>query len=90
MFYLDSGQDLVEGGRAAGAAWEAAYRDRAYHLPDDEYDPNWNWAGVMEDLQLFYRLGRMLGESRAWPNWYPDDEFRRVRDESCAAATGGC
>lgn len=90
MFYLDSGQDLVEGGRAAGEAWEAAYRDRAYHLPDDEYDPNWNWAGVMEDLQLFYRLGRMLGESRAWPNWYPDDEFRRVRDESCAAATGGC
>ena len=90
MFYLDSGQDLVEGGRAAGEAWEAAYRDRAYHLPDDEYDLNWNWAGVMADVQLFYRLGRMLGESRAWPNWYPDDEFRRVRHESCAAATGGC
>ena len=61
MFYVDSGQDLIEGGRAAGEAWEAAYRENAYHGPDDEYDPNWNWAGTLQDLQLFYRLGRMLG-----------------------------
>jgi Zn-dependent M28 family amino/carboxypeptidase len=89
MFYVDSGQDLVSGGRAAGEAWEAAYRERAYHLPDDEYDPAWNWAGTMQDVELFYRLGRALAETRAWPNWYPDDEFRRIRDESCAPA-GGC
>ena len=58
-------------------------------MPDDEYDPGWNWAGVVEDLGLYYRLGRMLGESRTWPNWYPQDEFRRIRDESCAGE-GGC
>lgn len=89
MFYVDSGQDLIEGGRAAGQAWEAAYRDNAYHQPDDEYDPNWNWAGAMQDLRLFYLLGRMMAESAEWPNWYPNDEFRRIRDESCAPA-GGC
>jgi Zn-dependent M28 family amino/carboxypeptidase len=89
MFYIDSGQDLVSGGRGAGEAWEAAYRERAYHLPDDEYDPAWNWAGTMQDVGLFYRLGRALAETEAWPNWYPDDEFRRIRDESCAPA-GGC
>jgi Zn-dependent M28 family amino/carboxypeptidase len=90
MFYIDSGQDLVEGGRAAGEAFEAAYRERAYHLPDDEYDPNWDWRGVTQDLQLFYRLGRMLAETDDWPNWYPTDEFRRTRDDSCAATAGGC
>ena len=89
MFYVDSGQDLVAGGRAAGQAWETAYRDNAYHGPDDEYDPNWSWAGTMQDLQLFYRLGRMLAETSDWPNWYEADEFRRIRDESCAPA-GGC
>jgi Zn-dependent M28 family amino/carboxypeptidase len=89
MFYIDSGQDLVAGGRPAGAAWEAAYRERAYHQPDDEYDPSWNWAGVVDDLWLYYRLGRRLGNTEAWPNWYPQDEFRRIRDESCAPA-GGC
>ena len=30
------------------------------------------------------------GETRHWPNWHPDDEFRRARDESCAADAGGC
>ena len=89
MFYVDSGQDLVAGGRAAGQAWEAAYRENAYHGPDDEYDPAWDWTGTMQDLQLFYRLGRMLADSSDWPNWYPQDEFRRIRDESCAPA-GGC
>jgi len=89
MFYLDSGQDLIDGGRAAGAAWETAYRENAYHGPDDEYDPNWNWSGTMQDLALFYSLGRMLGEADDWPNWYSDDEFRRIRDASCAPA-GGC
>jgi len=89
MFYLDSGQDLIEGGRAAGAAWETAYRENAYHGPDDEYDPNWNWSGTMQDLALFYRLGRMLAETDDWPNWYPQDEFRRVRDQGCAPE-GGC
>jgi Zn-dependent M28 family amino/carboxypeptidase len=88
MFYVKGGQDLLAGGRAAGQAWEAAYRERAYHLPDDEYDPNWDWGGVMADMQLFFRLGRMLGETRDWPNWYPGDEFRRVRDDSCAAGEG--
>lgn len=89
MFYLKSGQDLVGGGLAAGQAWERAYREQAYHLPDDEYDPNWNWAGVVGDLQLFSRLGRVLAETDAWPNWHPGDEFRRVRDASCADE-GGC
>ena len=89
MFYLDSGQDLVAGGRAAGEAWETAYRERAYHGPDDEYDPAWDWTGTAQDVQLFYRLGRTLAETDDWPNWYPQDEFRRLRDESCASA-GGC
>ena len=89
MFYVDSGQDLVEGGRAVGEAWEAAYRENAYHGPDDEYDPNWSWTGTLQDLTLFYRLGRMLAETDDWPNWYPNDEFRRIRDAGCAAP-GGC
>ena len=89
MLYVKSGDKLVDGGRAAGEAYQAAYRADAYHGPDDEYDPNWDWGGVMQDMELFYLLGRMMGESRDWPNWYAGDEFRRIRDESCAGA-GGC
>ena len=65
------------------------YREKMYHGPDDEYDPAWDWRGVIEDLELFYLLGRDLANTADWPKWYPDDEFPRVRDEACAAP-GGC
>jgi Zn-dependent M28 family amino/carboxypeptidase len=90
MLYLDGGEDLVEGGREAGAAAAQDYRANRYHGPKDEYDPNWDWSGVMSDLQLFYRTGRMMAQSTSWPNWTEGDEFRAVRDESCAASDSGC
>ncbi|WP_427963951.1 M28 family metallopeptidase [Altererythrobacter sp.] len=90
MLYVDGGQDLVEGGREAGEAIEADYRKNRYHGPKDEYDENWDWSGVMADLQLFYGIGRMMAMSTSWPNWVDGDEFKATRDESCAAAEAGC
>ncbi len=90
MLYLDGGEDLIEGGREAGAALASDYRANRYHGPKDEYDPAWDWSGVMADLRLFYRIGRMLGDSDSWPNWNEGDEFRATRDESCAGEGAGC
>jgi len=90
MLYVDGGEDLVNGGRAAGEKLAAEYRANRYHGPQDEYDPNWNWAGVMQDLPLFYRIGRSLAQSTAWPGWMPGDEFRAVREQDCAKAGAGC
>ncbi|HKX78945.1 MAG TPA: M28 family metallopeptidase [Novosphingobium sp.] len=84
MFYVDGGEDLVAGGRAAGAAYAKDYTENRYHGPDDEYDPTWDWSGALADLRVYYRLGRALADSGDWPNWYPADEFRRARDESRA------
>jgi Zn-dependent M28 family amino/carboxypeptidase len=88
MFYLRDGQDLVEGGKEAGATANSDYRANRYHGPKDEFDENWNWAGVMDNLQLYYRLGRMLANSSSWPNWVDGDEFRAVRDDMCVSGTG--
>ncbi|WP_174214234.1 M28 family metallopeptidase [Erythrobacter sp. KY5] len=90
MLYVDGGEDLVEGGREAGAALAEEYRANRYHGPKDEFDENWDWSGVMQDLQLFYRIGRMMAMSTSWPNWNDGDEFRAIRDESCASADSGC
>lgn len=90
MLYVDGGEDLIEGGREAGAAVAADYRDNRYHGPKDEFDEEWDWSGVMADLQLMYRLGRMMAMSTSWPNWNEGDEFKATRDESCAAAETGC
>ncbi|MGN6279305.1 MAG: M28 family metallopeptidase [Sphingomonas sp.] len=79
-----SGDDLVQGGRAAGEAADADYRDHKYHKPQDEYDPNWDWSGAVEDLTLYAELGRELANGNAWPNWYQGTEFRAIRDKSRA------
>jgi Zn-dependent M28 family amino/carboxypeptidase len=82
MVYAKLGPDLVNGGRAAGDAWAARYRAERYHAPGDEYDPAWDWSGAMREMRVFYRIGRELAESNAWPNWNEGDEFRAIRDRS--------
>jgi Zn-dependent M28 family amino/carboxypeptidase len=90
MLYVDGGEDLIEGGRDAGAAVAKDYTDNRYHGPKDEFNEAWDWSGVMADLQLFYRIGRTLAMSTSWPNWNEGDEFKGVRDEACAASEKGC
>jgi Zn-dependent M28 family amino/carboxypeptidase len=84
MIYFDSGEDLVVGGVAAGHAASEDYTTNRYHKPQDEYDPNANWDGAVEDLILNYQIGRDLAESKVWPNWYPSAEFKAIRDKSRA------
>ena len=82
MIYFDGGDDLVDGGKEAGKAVSDNYRANKYHGPKDEYDPNWDWSGVMSDLKVYYTVARMLAMTSAWPNWVEGDEFRAIRDES--------
>jgi Zn-dependent M28 family amino/carboxypeptidase len=84
MIYFEAGEDMVKGGTAAGKAAQEDYTANRYHGPKDEYDPNWDWSGVVQDAQLYYLIGRELAESDAWPNWNPTAEFRAVRDKSRA------
>jgi Zn-dependent M28 family amino/carboxypeptidase len=82
MMYASGGEDLVMGGRAAGKAAADDYVVNRYHKPQDEYDPKWNWAGAVQDLTMYYGIGRELADGKAWPNWAPAAEFRAIRDQS--------
>jgi len=82
MVYFEGGDDLVTGGKAAAKAAAEDYEKNRYHAPGDEFDEKWDWSGVMSDLKLYYRIGRMLAMTDAWPNWNDGDEFRAVRDKS--------
>lgn len=82
MVYFEGGDDLIIGGKAAAQAAADDYEKNRYHAPGDEFDEKWDWSGVMSDLKLYYRVGRMLAMTNAWPNWNEGDEFRAVRDKS--------
>ena len=84
MLYFDAGEDLLEGGTAAGRAAAEDYTVNRYHGPEDEVEAITRWDGMIADLRLFWRIGRELGNSNDWPNWLPGDEFRAARDQSRA------
>lgn len=79
---FDGGNDLVEGGTARAEELAAAYIKDRYHQPADEWSADWNLAGMIEDLDLVHALLLRLANSKAWPNWSPDSEFRRERDKT--------
>jgi len=82
------GNDLLNGGIARGEALNKEYIDKHYHQPSDEWSPAWDFTGMAQDDRLLHNLGRDLANSRAWPNWSSDSEFRSTRDKS-AADRGG-
>jgi Zn-dependent M28 family amino/carboxypeptidase len=84
MLDPDGGYDLVDGGKAAGQAVRDDYREHRYHQPSDEYDPNWDLTGPVDDLKAIYALGEALADSESWPDWRPGSEFRATRDKSRA------
>jgi len=84
---FSSGDDLVPGGTARGDALDADYTAKRYHQPADEYDPKWDLRGLAEDAQLLHVVGEDLANSRQWPNWSQDSEFRATRDQSAPERT---
>jgi len=83
-----SGTDLVNGGTARGDALETEYTAKHYHQPSDEWLPSWDFSGIANDDYLLHQVGLRLANSREWPNWSSDSEFRATRDRT-AADRGG-
>ena len=82
MVYGRGGEDLVNGGPAAGRAWSQDYRANRYHQPGDEFLASWDWSGALRDLEVYFELMTELANGDDWPNWLPGDEFRAIRDRS--------
>ena len=86
---IGGGEDLVSGGRAAGDAWVSDYTAHCYHQTCDLWSPSWDLRGAAQDVDLFYRVGLELGDSRRWPEWRATSEFKAIRDRSAAARPPG-
>ncbi|HEY0413726.1 MAG TPA: M28 family metallopeptidase [Allosphingosinicella sp.] len=81
---FQSGNDLVQGGKARGEALSEAYTKDRYHQPADEWSADWDLSGMTQDLSLLHAVGLRLANSREWPNWSPDSEFRATRDKTAS------
>ena len=82
-FPIGSGNDWVEGGIKAGEAAGKDYVSKRYHQPADEWQADWTFAGMTHDLPLLYKLGSDLANSKRWPEWGKDSEFRASSRSEC-------
>jgi Zn-dependent M28 family amino/carboxypeptidase len=82
---IESGEDLVAGGVAAGRAADEDYTANRYHQPDDEWTEEMDLRGLAQDTELVYELGRDAANSNLWPQWKDGSEFKAIRDESAGA-----
>lgn len=82
MLSAGSGVDMVIGGEAAGKAARDAYTKDRYHQQEDEWSADWKLDGAVEDMQLYYKVGNEIANSRSWPRWRPSSEFKAARDAS--------
>ena len=63
----------------------AEYGRTRYHQAADEWSPDFDYAGMIEDMEVWYEIGRRLANSRDWPEWKSGSEFGPVRAESASA-----
>ena len=76
-FSISGGHDWVKD-KAASDAKRKAYGAR-YHQAGDEYDPNWDLSGMVQQAQYTLNLGRMVADAPAMPAWKPGDQFAKAR-----------
>jgi Zn-dependent M28 family amino/carboxypeptidase len=76
--YLQSGIDSAARGPAWGKAHIEDYFAHRYRQTTDQYSADWDVGGAVIDLMLDYHIGLRVANSRRFPRWYPNSEFRAV------------
>src|SRR5690606_35326567 len=84
MAYLSSTGDFVDAPIEPRQAKAADYRANRYHQAADEWEADWDYAGMLQDLEVMFKVGQGLANSRDWPEWKAGSEFGPERAKSAA------
>ncbi|MFQ5604754.1 MAG: M28 family metallopeptidase [bacterium] len=79
--YTDMGIDHVKFGEKWTREQLDKYTAENYHKPSDEFDPDWDLTGMVDDVRLLFKVGYLISSESAFPNWKEGTEFKAKRDE---------
>ncbi len=74
---LKAGDDLVGHPKGWGEQQFRAYNTQHYHQPSDEFDPNWNYQGMIQETEIALAIGMRIANDPAMPRFKPTDEFAK-------------
>ncbi len=80
--YTETGSNYIKGGTKRGDSLAAAYTAKDYHKPSDEYRTDWNFNGMVQDLNLLYQVGEQIANSNDWPQWKENVSFKKIREKT--------
>jgi Zn-dependent M28 family amino/carboxypeptidase len=78
--YGGAGHDNIAHGEEWSRARSDAWTADNYHQVTDEYSPDWDLGGAMQDIAVWFRIGVDLAYSNAFPGWNEGTEFKAIRD----------
>ncbi len=58
------------------------FNDKAYHSPQDEVQPDWDFSGFVTLAHFALDVARAAADADRLPTWNPGDEFRPAREKS--------
>jgi hypothetical protein len=80
--YLHAGINVVGKPDGWGKEQLEAWVDKTYHQPSDEYSPDWDLAGAIDDTRLLCHVGLLVADADQAPAWNRGDEFEAARLEA--------
>jgi Zn-dependent M28 family amino/carboxypeptidase len=57
------------------------FNDKAYHTPQDEMRPDWDFSGFVVLARFTLDVARDVANADRLPTWNPGDEFRPAREK---------
>lgn len=82
MAYINSAGDFIDAPIEPRVAAQTRYGQIGYHQVADEWSPDWDLRGMIQDMEVSYQVGLALANSTDWPQWKPSSEFSTIRAES--------
>ncbi|MGI4819447.1 MAG: M28 family metallopeptidase [Janthinobacterium lividum] len=82
MAYINSAGDFIDAPIEPRVAAQTRYGQIGYHQVADEWSPDWDLRGMIQDMEVSYQVGLALANSTDWPQWKPTSEFSTIRAES--------
>jgi Zn-dependent M28 family amino/carboxypeptidase len=78
--YLDPGIDNIEHGKEWTLTQLEDYTANRYHKVTDEYRDDWDFSGMIANLQLLFRISHRLANEDTFPEWRDGNEFKAIRE----------
>lgn len=74
---LKEGDDFVGHPKGWGEQEFKIYNTQHYHQPSDQFDPNWNYAGMIQETSIAMDIGMRIANDPVMPRFKPTDEFAK-------------